>query len=312
MSAWLILVVIGQFLNAIVSLVDKFILTSKKVPKPILYSFFISLVAIFSISIFFLGYLPFTIQGLDFPTFSDINALNLEIFLLSILVGYGFLFAIFYTYSALEKADASDVVPVVGAISAIFTFILGYFILESRLTSGFFWGFSLLVLGTLFTSHFRFNLKIFKFAFLSGLFFSIHFFSSKFMFNHFDFETSFFWSRLGMGVAGLSLLFLPSFRKLFSKKEKKQKTKKRNILLVLSNATMGGVAGILIVKAIDLGDVSIIQALGGLQFVFIAIIGFVVGKITPKEFGENNSTKDIIQKTISIIIISAGFMLLFS
>lgn len=316
MQLWLILVVIGQFLNSIVSIIDRFIVKTKKVPDPIVYAFFISLFSVASISIYLLGYLPLDMIGLNLPDFSTINKLNVEISFFSLIVGFSFLGAVYFTYSAFTRADASDVVPVVGAVNAITTLGLSYLFFEHVLNNNFLMGFILLVTGTAIISHFRFDLHTFRDSILSGIFFGIHFVASSYMFAEWEFNTAFFWSRFGFGVAALILLAFPKFiQKIKIDHEQKdiqnKKRRKKNAIWILANAVLGGIAGILILKAVDLGQVSIIQALGGLQFVFLIIVSIIIGKMTNEDFGENHSLDDIVQKTAAVIIIATGFGLLF-
>jgi len=74
---------------------------------------------------------------------------------------------------------------------------------------------------------------------------------------------------------------------------------------------LGGIAGIALLKATELGSVTIVQALNGLQFAFLILLSIFFGKITPLSFGENNTMKDVLQKTVSVSLIIIGFYFLF-
>ena len=156
MSLWLWLVVIGQFLLATVALVDKYIVTSKTVVlRPFTYTFWISLLSSGSVIIYFFSWVPIPIEGLEIPSFANIQAPSLMVFALAVTAGYAFFTALLSMFTALKTSDASDVVPVVGAVNAVSTFILGYYFLGNTLSDNFLIGFVLLVAGTLVTSHFR-------------------------------------------------------------------------------------------------------------------------------------------------------------
>lgn len=170
MATWLILVLVSQFILAIVSLVDKFILSSNKVPNPLSFAFFVGLVSVLSNVIFFLGYLPIPFGNFSLPTLANINFPSEELIIHSIISGYAFLMALYFSYKAYKKADASDVVPVVGSVNAIFTLIFSFFLISQVLSQNFFIGFLLLVIGTAFVSHYRFKWKIAGFALMSGFF----------------------------------------------------------------------------------------------------------------------------------------------
>jgi len=316
MPEWILLVSIAHLLLAFVSLVDKYIVTSKKVPKAILLTFFVGLMALGSNLVFFLKYLRLGLYnfGINLPIFDLPDLINVSwpsesLLVLIILSGYSFLLGIYFSYKAYKKADASDVVPIVGSVNAVFTLIISYFVLEQKLSVNFFIGFILLVIGTSIVSHFRFKLQTLLFTIYSGIFFAIHYTTLKIMFLDNNYDQAFFWSRLGIFFSALTLLFIPGLLSHLKIKNHKQTLK--TSLLVFGNVILGGVAGILITKAIDIGDVSLIQALNGLQFAFVFFLSLILGKITPIDFGENNTIRDIIQKTISVLIILIGFSMLF-
>jgi hypothetical protein len=59
--------------------------------------------------------------------------------------------------------------------------------------------------------------------------------------------------------------------------------------------------------------VAVVQALGGLQFVFILLLGifFSFGK-KKMEIGDEYKKDTILQKALSVAVISVGFLVLFS
>ena len=52
MSQWIILVVIAQFINAFVAIIDKYLVSSKRVGEPVVYAFYVSILSALSIIIF--------------------------------------------------------------------------------------------------------------------------------------------------------------------------------------------------------------------------------------------------------------------
>jgi hypothetical protein len=78
------------------------------------------------------------------------------------------------------------------------------------------------------------------------------------------------------------------------------------------NKLLAGVSTILILKATDMGDVTVVQALGGLQFVFILLLGiFVSHKVPISAPGEHYNKGVTLQKAVFVAIISLGFLVLF-
>ena len=82
-------------------------------------------------------------------------------------------------------------------------------------------------------------------------------------------------------------------------------------LWIVGNKTLAGVAGILILAAINIGDIALINALNGVQFVFLILFTAILGRRTPKEIGEEVSHKELFQKFIAIVLIVIGFFILF-
>jgi uncharacterized membrane protein len=309
MPVWILIVVIAQLLNAIVTTIDKFILTSKKVPDPFTYAFYITLFSFFAIFLFFLGYLPFNFGDFNLPHFENIMWPNLELSFYSILAGLALFLSLFFLYSAFKTADASDVIPVVSSISAIFTFLISFVFLKQGLSPNFFYGFLLLVIGMAFLSHFRFTFKSVFCAFLSGFSFAIYYILMKVMFNNFSFDQTFFWTRIGILIIVVIILLLPFLRKKIINGVKN--TKPSGGFWMILNNSMGGIAGIALLKATELGDVSVVQAMNGLQFVFLIFIAVLFGKINATLLGEGHNLADLIQKIISVCLIIFGFILLF-
>ena len=54
------------------------------------------------------------------------------------------------------------------------------------------------------------------------------------------------------------------------------------------------------------------QALGGLQFLFLFVLAIILGPYTSVDFGENHQRKDVYQKLIAVSVIFIGFVLLFT
>ena len=311
MTLWIVLAVLAQFVNAIVALVDKYIVTDEKIlPRPFVYAFYVSVLSASAIIVYVFSFVPSPIPGLAFPDVRNIQAPTLEVLGLSLLTAYTFFFALVSMFTALRKADASDVVPVIGAVSAIGSFGLGYLFLGTKLSPHFITGIFLLAIGTALVSRFRFKWQVALSCIHAGVFFALHFVTIKGLFNVTSFDDGFFWSRVGFVVFGVSLLLVPSYiEKIFAQT---RATGKRAGMFVIGNKVLAGIAALLVLKATELGDVSAVQALGGLQFLFILLIGILIGRKTPFSCGENGcGIKEILQKSAFVAIISLGFLMLF-
>jgi len=307
MPTWLLIVIIAQFFYAISAIVDKFIITSKKVSKPFIYAFYVTILSTIPILLFFFGGLQ--VGGFTFPSFENVSRPTISLMSMALLSAFAGFHALVSMYSALREADASDVIPVIGSVSAVGTLLLSYLVLDDVLTNHFMIALGFLVLGTTLISRLRFNKEVFLFTLHAGILFSIKATVIKKMFVDTSFDQAFFWTRIALLFFILSLVLVPRYVSKIKFNTKKQKAS--GGLWVVGNAIIGGVAAFMTLKAIDLGNVTLVQALGGLQFIFLILISFFFGKFTPKPFGENNNMRDIIQKIISITLVEIGFYFLF-
>ncbi len=310
MAVWILLALVAQFINAMVSIVDRYIIASGKVGKPIVVTFYVSLLSSLGILAFAFGWINVPLEGVVLPTLLNVGWPNMSILGTSFFAGLTFILGLYFLFSSFVFSEASDVVPVVSSVSAISSLLFSFYLLNTSVSGNFLWGFLFLVIGTALISHFRMTKKVVMMSIFAGFLFGLHLVLIKMLFNETNFDNAFFWSRFFITILSLGLLLSPEFSR---KKNKTTKTnvKKGSVILVVSNKALAGFASILILKAVELGDVSIVQALAGLQFVFLILFTIFFGKKAPKCIGENCQTTDIVQKVISISIIVTGFSLLF-
>lgn len=307
---WIFLAAGAQFINAIVAILDKFIVSDEQMlPKPFVYAFYSCIVTSAWGLVYFFGFIPF-LANLGVPQFANVETPTIQVVGMSFLAAYTFFMALVSMYDGLKRADASDVMPVIGAVSAIATFIMGYIFLDIRLTDNFVWGIALLATGTFLVSQVRFTKAIVLNTVHSGLFFALHYIAMKGLFLETSFDDGFFWSRVGFVVFALSLLLVPVYFEKIS--EQTRTTSRRAGLLVIATKIFAGVAAFMLLKATDWGEVAVVQALDGLKFVFILVISVAVGRYLPISAGEHLETETLIRKALYVAIISIGFIILFT
>lgn len=308
---WILLATGAQFLNAIVAIVDKYIVCEKSaLPKPFVYAFYSCIVTSFWVVIYFIGFIP-GLGEIGAPQFANVQTPSIQVVALSLLAAYTFFMALVSLYDALRHADASDVMPVIGAVSAISSFGMSVVFLDIVPAHNFIWGIALLATGTLLVSQGRLGFRTTLNTVHSGIFFALHFITMKGLFDETSFDDGFFWSRIGFVLFALSLLLVPVyFEKVV---ETTRATSGRSGLIVLSNKMLAGVAAFMLLKATDWGDVSVVQALDGLKFVFILILSIFIGKYIPICAGENQQDpQTIFRKALYVAIISIGYVILFT
>lgn len=308
---WILLAVGAQFINAFVSLVDKHIISDEKtLPRPFVYAFYTCLISGVWIIVYFIGLLPFIPVALQIPSFTNVVEPTLEVVALSFLAAYTFFTALVAMFTALREHDASDVIPVIGSVSALGSFGLGYYFFHTTLSNNFILGIALLSVGTFLVSRLRFPFKTALIALYSGMFFALHYITLKGLFASTSFDNGFFWSRIAFMFFAVTLLMIPNYFERI--KEQTKNTSKTTALLVFFNKVLAGVSTILILKATDLGDVAVVQALGGLQFVFILILGiFFSIRPTKLNIGETYKKDTILKKVLFVAVITIGFLVLF-
>ncbi|HMO82877.1 MAG TPA: hypothetical protein PKA42_01795 [Candidatus Paceibacterota bacterium] len=308
--SWVLLATLGQLLNAVVAFLDKYIVSDEKVlPRPFVYAFYSCLLTGGWVIIYFLGYIP-GLTELGIPTFDGIKRPSIQVLGMSCLAAYTFFMALVSMYEALKKAEAINVMPVIGATSAVATFGLSYFFLQTPFQTHYMWGVIVLSLGTLLVAQTLPKRSIVLSVFHSGLFFALHFIAMKGLFEETSFNDGFFWSRIGFVIFALSLLMVPAY---FDKiTEQSKTTTKKTGFIVIATKIMAGVAAFLILKATDLGDVAVVQAMDGLKFVFILLIALLFSSILPDTVTKHETRPhEILRRILYVLVITVGYLILF-
>lgn len=296
MALWLFLAALAQLLNAATVLLDKYVLSCVNCGSrtPVAYAFYISL-----LSGFVLVLVPF----------GQVSLPSIEVLLLCGLTALAYITSIVLLYSAIQTTPPSDVVPVVGAVSAITTFGFAYLFLRQDLPDTFLLAFVFLVFGTFLISHFRFTRHSFIQVFAAGVLFGTSAFLIKLIFLETTFIDGFFWSRMTNVVGAFLLLLLPGA--LSAVKLSASQTTQGTKWLVVGNKALSGLAFVLTLLAIQLGSVSVVNALSGLQFVFLLSFAILGAKHFPKIIQGEVHSYSLLHKSIGVTFIVIGFATLF-
>mgnify|MGYP000849040565 CR=1 FL=1 len=310
--SWLLLATIGQFLSAVVVFIDKYVVTdAKALPRPFVYAFYSCLLTGFWVVIYFLGYLP-GFDTLAIPTFAAIEKPTIQVLGMSFLAAYTFFMALVSLYDALRKDEAVNVMPIIGAVSALATLILSYVFLEIYLSPNFVWGVIILIIGTLLVAQILPDRYTVLTIIHSGFFFGLHYITMKGLFLETSFEDGFFWSRISLVLFALSLLMVPTYFKKITEQTRQTEEKARVGALVFVAKILAGISAFLLLKATDLGDVTVVQALDGLKFVFILFITVLFGRMLPNSVATTETRKDaLVRQILYVAIITVGYFILF-
>ena len=294
---WPIITIIAYLLNAIAITIDKFLL-AKKITNPAVYAIFIS-----TLSLLALVLIPF-----------GFHLYSLNQILIALVAGLIFTFALLYMFKALGQNEASRITPFMGGFQPIFVFILAFIFLNEILIPQQLIAFIIIILGTVIISWQNNSKatqkKAYLFAIIATLLFAISYTINKYSFTNQDFISGFVWTRIGAFIGALILL-VPTKNRLDIKIELK-KPKKQTSILFIFGQTAGALSFILINYAIAISSsVALVNALQGLQYVFLLIIIFSLSWKFPKLLEEKITQLIVIKKIIATALIIGGLFILF-
>ena len=220
-----------------------------------------------------------------------------------------FICEIFLLYTALSEGHASDIMPIVGGVAALTTALCAYQWLYTDLPRAVVPGFVLMVIGMFLISRFRLTWRQRRLVVLAGIFFGVTAFLTKLVFLEANFLNGFFWTRMTYVLGALLLLTVSANRRAIFHGYSGSSSGTK--WLVLCGKMLSGTAGVLVLLAISLGSVSIVQALTGLQFVFLLLIAFLFRGRFPGVLGGELHPAGFRHKLVGIISIMFGLALLF-
>jgi len=286
---WLYLALIAYFINSIVFIIDKYLLTGH-IPKYHAYAFGVSVLSLSSVFL-----IPF---GVSWP--------GLFYFCLAIFSGMAFFVGLMFLYKSIKESDVSIAATQTGTMGAIFTYVFSVIIFKENLTFINASAFLFLIAGIFLLG--KIERRIFLSAVLAGLFFGISYVLLKLSFNQTGFVNGLFWTRMGfVGSAFLSLVSSHVRGEvILSFKHAPNKSK----FLFVFNKVLAGIGFIILYFAINLGNVSLVNALLGLQFMFVfALVLFLRGKVPGIK--ENIDKHILASKLAGISLVLVGFLILF-
>ena len=286
---WLYLALTAYFINAIVFIIDKHLLAGH-IPKYHAYSFG---VAILSLSSLFL--LPFGVTWYGLGYFS-----------VAIASGAAFFAGLMFLYKSIKESDVSVAATQVGTMSAIFTYIFSIIILYSPLHLLNSFAFLFLILGIFLLG--KVDKHLFISAILAGLLFGISYVLLKYSFSETGFINGLFWTRIGF--VGSAFMSLASGHVRHEVRDSYRQAPNRSKFLFVFNKFLAGIGFIILYFAINLGNVSLVNAMLGIQFLFTFLLVVALRDSVP-------GIKEKIDKTVltnklaGITSVLVGFIILF-
>lgn len=298
---WIIIAILAYFIFAAVSLTDKHLLT-RSIPNPKVYTFYVGALGILA-----LGLAPFV--GFYIPEFSKM--------LLGILTGAVFVISVFWLYKGLSIYETSRIIPAIGGLAPLFTFLFVFiFSLGQETLSGRqIVAFLLLILGSVLITSKKgefFHKEGFRLYVVAACLMSLYFVLAKYLYLALPFWTAFIWRCIGSFLAAVFLfLVFPEIKKEIFKKQEKMPLGPG--IIFLGNQAFGGVATVLQNWAVALAPLSLvafINALQGIQYVFLLIFSVFLSVKFPRFLKEETSGGVIFQKIIAVLVIGVGLAIL--
>ncbi len=295
--SWLIIVGVAYLLNAIAAVVDKYLL-AKSIPQPAVYAFFISFLGIIALVL-----IPF---GFAVPSFIQI--------IISLAAGLTFTFALLYLFKALKCNDTSRITPFIGGWQPLFIFILSFLFLNEKLSHAEIFAFFILVGGTILIT-LEFGKKEGKGGFgvatVSAILFAISYVLTKEVYLNQTFISGFVWTRIGAFLGALLLLIPTDNRRaIFANFKKSKPQQQKTGALFIGGQAAGALSFLLVNYAISLASVSLVNAMQGLQYVFLLVMVFFLAKFHPKILKEKMTGLIIWQKVGAIVLVGVGMAIL--
>jgi drug/metabolite transporter (DMT)-like permease len=229
------------------------------------------------------------------------------------LSGLLYMGAMFLYLQALQNEEATVVAPFFQA-SPLFAYILGYFVLGETLSDVQMLGGALIIGGAFLLSvrlgqrrsAFKTRLVLLMLACAMALAISSLIF--KMFALQDEFWTTTFWMFGGEAVFGVGLLLIPSYRRQFMELLRKNTGALLAINGVNEVVNLGG--GLSARYALLFAPLSLVQAIGSTTTLFIFLIGVALSLFVPRLGREDLSTRNLLQKGVSAVLITAGVILI--
>ena len=295
---WLVIIILAYFFLALSSLGDKIFLKGKEDAKT--YVFYVGLLS---------GLVVLLIPFIDF------NIPPINILMWPFLEGIVYIAALYTMYYALDRFEVSTIVPILGGFQPIFIFLLSIVFFQiTELSLKNILALVILIIGTFLISLNKDRVKVkskeILFAVFPAFLFGLDFILTKQVFNSQPFLEGLIYMRVASFIVVLLFLLNNKFRKNIFKKSKNNNNKG---FVFLGTQTAGAIGILLQSYAISLVPVyslAILNALKGIQYIFLFIVTFLISIFHSKVLKENFDKKSITLKIASILIIAIGIALL--
>lgn len=284
---WIVLVLIAVLTFALDDLLNKFVIT-KEVRDPYLGT------AVFG----FIALAVFTAISLSMGSIS----FDPELSLIGVITGLVTSSALWFYFSALSKEEVSRAMPILGT-APLFVLPFGFFLFGEVFTPLKYLGIGLIVLGSALLS-FKDVKGVFKLDRLMFLMFAAaFFFALRNVFVKLSTQSTaiwsvLFWIGIGRGLVSTAITAL-HHPKLKEKAEK-------GIEHLFLTGSFSSIGMITLFLAISLGPVSLVSAFLGMKPLLVLLLATLVTLLHPSFIREKITSRILIQKISSTVMIVLG------
>ncbi len=244
---------------------------------------------------------------------------------IAIVSGALFIFALLTFFYSLQIGEVSRVIPFIGGLVPVFSLLLSIVFIGRVFSYEESLAFILLVAGSVLItrmphkthwwSHVLDKMRNKRHTYgiwvavLSSFLFAVSFVLSKIVYEEADFWNGFLWIRLGGLIPIVTLLANEDVRDSFKSILLKLKSKKGALFLM--NQGFGATGFIMQNFAISIGSVALINALQGVQFVFVIFLALIASVFfSSMRSSENMSLRMVAEKILAVFIVGAGLWVL--
>lgn len=299
---WFIIATLAFLLLALASVIDKFLLTKTKI-VPVSFAFYIAA---------FAGVFGSVLILFD-PLFHYPKNLLSVLFL-----GGGALFlGLYFMFLAVEKAEVSKTNPLIVSLTPVSVFFLSFFLGLELVSYYKIIGIILVISAGYILSQAgqaknRLDLNTWFLVILASLMMGASNVYSKIAYDNLSFITAFVWLRWScMAVALMFVTLTCNWRQIFfkEKSDKKMAPIKSAVKVMIIGQVAGSLGVVLLQVAINLGNVILVSALNGLQFLFVIYLVYLLSKFFPKILKEDINRRYLWQKVFFSLVMVIGVIL---
>lgn len=299
--SWLLLAIAGHLSNAISFIIDKTLLSSTWNSSATYAALIGSLSALVVVASPWVH---------DWPTG--------DVWMYTCLFGATFVLSLWAFFEALRRAEASRIVPIVGSLNPLFTFIGSILVLHDQFSPRSILGFVLLLIATMLlakgSSKSTLDTKTIGLAIIAALLFALSSLSGKYAFSQASFLGVLIVSRIAAAIVGNAIgILVPMARRELQQiftHQTPSPHKSPSLALALLGQGTGSLGFVLVNLALAQGSAAFVNALQAVQYAAIVVVAWIGGKRLRTLLQEDVSQPMLLQKGFAIILVGLGLWLI--